>query len=173
MAQNVRSKKVKQIFKLIDAGAGIVDKISTISEAWDLAVRYATSDMKADSLKKAANLKFDTLDFIAGFFAGGAYYKAGITAARAYLELLTEHYGEIRFTEIYSDESILQANSTVTGYPQYRGAYWKDPDFYTFARAWFSAAWDPVNTYKEDRLILMNIGEYIWAVKTLQNVGLL
>jgi len=37
MKPNVKSAKIKQLFDLLDAGTGIIDKVSTISEAWNLA----------------------------------------------------------------------------------------------------------------------------------------
>jgi hypothetical protein len=176
LAKDVKSKKVKQLFQLIDAGAGIIDKVSTIATAWDLAWRYNLYDSeKAASLKKLANLQFDTLDFAAGFFVGGSYYKAGIAAGKAIYAMISEHYGDIIWTNIQVNGagSALNANKILTDYPGSMYSYWQDPDYYEFARAWFCAAYDPKNTDGQNRNILMNIGEYIWALRTLQNAGLL
>jgi len=174
MAKNVKSKKVKQIFELIDAGAGILNKVSTIAEVVNLAWNYKNyADQKSTSLKKAANLQFDTLDFAAGFFVGGSYYKAGIAAGRALYAMISEHYGDIRWKALIIGEADLLYNNRITDYPNSRYSHWKDPDYYDFAHAWFCAAYDPSNTDGQNGLILQNIGEYIWAQKTLQNAGLL
>jgi len=174
MSSAVKSTKVKQIFNLIDAGTGILDKVSTISEAWGLAKQYwlyKDPDSRTKNLKKTAKLQFDTLDFAAGFFVGGAYYKAGIKAARAALQLITERAGHLRWMEIIEDPFVFQGAKRT--YPKMRQTQFLDPDYAAFAEAWFCAAYDPTNTESNDLGICIKIGEYIWALKTLQRAGLL
>jgi hypothetical protein len=179
MAKDVKSKKIKQIFELIDGGANILDKMGTVAEAWDLAWKYNNyANEKDKSFKKAANLQFDTLDFAAGMFVGGAYYKAGIKAGKALLSMYVGHLGDIRWTEIMAG-GLRRGTGGLTGsnmlddYPTQIYSHWQDPDYYDFAHAWFCAAYDPKNDDGDDKLILKNIGEYIWAIKTLQKAGLL
>lgn len=176
MAPNVKSKKLKEIFSLVDGGVGILEKINTIAEAADLAWNYKYyADSRDKSVKKAANLMFDTLDFASGLFVGGNYYKAGITAGRTLLKLYLGHLGEIRWNEIYDGAYRFHApnSAMLWDYPNQPRAYWQDREYYEFAKAWFCAAYDPKNDDGDDALILMHCGEYIWAMKTLRKAGLL
>jgi hypothetical protein len=174
MAENLKSKKIKQIFSVIDAGADIYDKIGNVAEVYNLysSWRFAKNDTK--SVKKAANCMFDVLDFAAGKFAGGAYYGAAIRLAREAFTAMQEYYGNIRWTDIYSNPTSVMSQGALNN-PR-SGSWYTNSNYYEFARAWFCAAYDSGSSEKSrtfDLGILMDISKYIWAVETLKKAGLM
>jgi hypothetical protein len=173
MASNLRSKKIKDLFKVIDAGAGIYEKIMTLQELYDLYMSWNSTKSDPNSIKKAANLQFDTLEFVTGFLAGGAYYKAGIEAARGYVKLLHEHLGDVRWNEIYGDPEGCGLGSYINPKLPKSCSWYTNDAYYDFAKAWFCAAYDPGMSLSSQKSVLMNISEYIWALEVLKTAKLL
>jgi hypothetical protein len=170
MAAGVKSRKLKDIFNLIDSGVDILEKVENVATAIQLTYRW-NSGKETKYAKDAANLMFDTLDFASGFFIGGAYYKYAINQAKATMQIVYEYYANQKWTEFYASPGSIM-NQAALARPR-TGSWYTNDAYYDFAKAWFLAAYDPKMSDSLARGILLNISEYIWAMETLKNAGLL
>ena len=120
------------------------------------------------NLTKGANATFDTIDFVAGKWGGGAYVKAITSAGRTMLAMANYSAGVQRHFAIVTKVVIIGNERLYRDYP-----YAFDEEYYDFSRAWFASVYDTKNTDNDDRIILTNIHEYIAAIETLKKAGLL
>jgi hypothetical protein len=142
-----------------------IQKIWGFYKDWRITANATT---KTRNITNAANLTFNAIDFVSGKFTGGPYINALTNAGRKLIAEANHRNGIIRHTDIIANpDSFMNAG----GQKMYH--YALDPSWYAFSRAWFASAYNSSWGVREERLAFIDIHEYIAAIITLRNAGLL
>ena len=173
-------KKSKKLYDLLQGGKPYYDLVVNLIKVYDLYSRWTVArDTK--NITNAGNVMFDSIEFATGFLPGAYYYKAITDAGRTALKLTNISLGKTQFADRYAEWEQNPGYFTggkykqgVNGHPLNAfGAGWAfDPEYLTFAQAWFSLEWYSGMPRLEETGLLYKISEFIGAREHAKRAGI-
>jgi len=164
---------VKKDNSISNAAKNVIEDILGLNQYYSMfsnsvALINMAYNYNQDTIKNGASLAFDSIEFFGGLVLPGGYVRSAVNAAKAGRAALLNHYAKAAYYDYAGIPNLFR--------PPHDACF--DSDYEFFAQEWFAACRVEIKNNEgvqknRDKTLLLEISDYINALKTLQRYGLI